>query len=224
MLFFIVSGLLTATKLNGVMMLMVFNLFLIICLISFLIKKKDFLKILKLIVAGNLVFLLMFVGHHLFLYEHTLKRIIYLYQYRYTHSIYLMNYFNKDALSTYQDRFLALYNNFFSDKHVPKFNNYYPIKPLIEKHPEIASKTLFFIFLSGFLLFFKNLKKNRERVVFLSTFALIIFFMINYLLLNWDRYFVPVVPFLVFFISFFLGSSLIFVFNIIKTMFKNYAR
>jgi len=92
----------------------------------------------------------------------------------------------------------ALYTNFFSTEGVRHFNNYYPIKNLIDKYPKFFSKFFLMTFILGFFVFI--IKKRKEFWFFILTFIFLIIITGFYLLLNWDRYFL--------FFSFFIFYSL----------------
>ncbi|MCM8787962.1 MAG: hypothetical protein NC935_07945 [Candidatus Omnitrophica bacterium] len=198
--FFSVSAFLTATKLNGLMMPVIFNLIgFFIFIYKFFNKNKVCTKILKTLLFGNILFFFVFVFHHPLLIKNPLNGLILLFNHRYNTALHQAEYeLPETALWSFKDRILAIYKNFFSEKEIIYYNNYFIFKNLISKHPKIFSYLFLLSFIGGLFLFIKE--KIKLFWYFLVTFALIILFMGFYLMLNWDRYFVHLHFFQIFFI------------------------
>jgi len=198
LLFFIFSAFLNATKINGVMMVFIFDLLVIIVLIyNYIFKNKIVYRLLKTLIVGNFLFIFLFIAHHYLLLKLPIKGTILLYKHRQQQALHQARYELPDtALWTFKDRLKALYTNFFSTEGVRNFNNYYPIKNLIDKHHRFFSKFFLITFILGFIVFV--IKKGEEFWFFILTFIFLIIITGFYLLLNWDRYLLSFYFFIIF--------------------------
>ena len=122
--------------------------------------------------------------------------------------------FPNDYLPTPISRLNQIYVNFFnSDYYTNTFNNLY-FTPLITKH-SLANypALLIFIFSNGiFSELYYAFKGSKKSVILLLVFTCILITMSFYLKLNWERYYIQLVLFIVLYQT----IGVIFLYNLCK--------
>lgn len=219
LLFSSIAALAAQTKLNGLMLLIFYNFFLFALIIKRIIKKNQ-LKIKKILLQFILVnglYFLIFSSLHPFIYPSIFKNILFLYKWRY-HAAQSQQKTNPhDALNHPHIRLSQIYNNFY--RHVETNYNLPYIfftrrsvnygNRIIFRSVKLMILVKFLLFLFGFialtystvhsirrLITIDSLPINRydkKIVLFFSSFLFMIFFITQYLLLNWIQYYVVLV-------------------------------
>lgn len=192
MLFFISSALLTTTKLNGVMLTIIFN----ILLFSLLLSEGFNRNILRTIIFGNTIFFVIFIFHHPLLMKNPMENVFLIYKHRLTTTIDHAKAEPSSVLATRKSRVLSIFNNYLGDRF-DNFNNYFLIRRFIKNNKTLVLWVYRITFIFGFITFFK--RKWKKYWYFGLIFLLTIWIMSFYLLLNWDRYFVHLTFFFIFF-------------------------
>jgi len=83
LLFFIFSAFLNATKINGVMIVFIFDLLGIIVLIyNYIFKSKIVYRLLKSLIVGNFLFIFLFIAHSPLLIRYPIKGTLLFYKHR----------------------------------------------------------------------------------------------------------------------------------------------
>lgn len=188
LLFSVAVALCTATKLNGLMLIIFFNIFILFEIITLCIK-EDFLaarKSLFQLFLVNLLSFAIFVSLHPFLYKNPLQDTIFLYVHRGRQALYSASVLPEDYLPNFPSRIIAMYEKFFIKGDT------------IQETPLVyLMKFPLFLLGAGVLLMksFKRKTKNREIKIILVLFIMVQITMGLYLLLDWDRYYVPLAPF-----------------------------
>ena len=188
LLFSMAAALCTTTKLNGLMLVIFFNIFILFEVITLCIK-EDFLaagKSLSQLLLVNLLSFAIFVSLHPSLYKSPLRETIFLYTYRGNHTQNLTRVFSEVHLPNFPSRIMAMYKKFF-------------IKGDTIQETPLVYLMKFPLFLLGvgvsLMKGFRRKTKNREIKVILALFIMVQIMMGIYLLLDWDRYYVPLAPF-----------------------------
>lgn len=188
LLFSVAAALCTATKLNGLMLIIFFNIFIFFEVITLCIK-ENFLaagKSLSQLLLVNLLSFAIFVSLHPFLYKNPLQETIFLYTYRGGHTQNVARTLSEIHLPNFSSRIMAMYKKFF-------------IKGDIIQETPLVYLMKFPLFLLGagvsLMKGFRRKTKNREIKVILALFVMVQIMMGLYLLLDWDRYYVPLAPF-----------------------------
>ncbi len=192
----IFTGLCISTKLNGAMMMGVFISFSLYDLIFH--HKKTFacfVNSLKNLIFSCLVVFIIFICLNPFVMDNPMQNIAKMYSHRMqvAQEQTKLGYRNYH-LSSPIVRIVTIFNNFLLSKQNIKFNNIY----YFPKNSSSAVLTAFFIF--GFIIEV-NLARKRKLVslIILWAFLNILLFMSEYLLLDWDRYYVQLVFFFIYY-------------------------
>ena len=220
--FAIVTGLLWQTKLNGVMMLIIFDaIFIIKAVIDWFKSKKIIMDDILLIFIVNLLTLLVFVNTNFFIMKSPIKNILIYYQERNEQSQQQAAAYPLDKLSSPKERIIAIYKNFLYDPFYFRASDFFPAKinQIMNTtiYKLIYRTSLLLGFGGVFISFFK--KKKKSNIIFLLVvFFLIQLIMSQYLILNWDRYFIQIS---LFFIIFYV-QGLVNLTKIVSRAYKNY--
>jgi len=180
----------TSTKLNGGITFFIWGLAALLALISVLIKKKGRVEEALLLVNGFLISIIiasnLFVFLNPYLYPDPISRGINMVEHRISVSKFQQQYF-QDALTSFPEKTRAVLNHALLSEG--DWNNF-----------EIPFLDLP-LFLFGFALittraikkFVKNITISPEIVIIV--WILITFLaLVSYIPLNWDRYYLPVIP------------------------------
>lgn len=196
-----IAGLCASTKLNGFMLLIFFDSFALFSLIPFFqkyfVSKVNLLSIL----AVNIFTLFIFVFLNPFLYENPLENTQFMFEWRRKMVLLQMGGWPETALPTFFDRIKQIYSNFFAEE---TFNEYNTIPYPRPNYIFISYVLLFFFILGIFstlLIIYNRTAQGRAYSVILLLFILTQLIMGFYLALNWQRYYVQLVFFIVFFQS-----------------------
>jgi hypothetical protein len=186
--FSVVAALCTATKLNGLMLIIFFNIFILFEIITLCVK-EDFLaagKSFSQLLLVNLLSFAIFVSLHPFLYKNPLQETIFLYTYRGNQTQRLTRIFSEVHLPNFPNRIITMYKKFFIKGDIIR-----------ETPPVYLMKFPLFLLGIGVLLMkaLERKAKNREIKIVLVLFIMVQITMGLYLLLDWDRYYVPLAPF-----------------------------
>lgn len=206
LLFSLISGLLTQTKLNGIIILAFFN-FLIILIILRALFDKNYLffkkSLLKLLIV-NLISFVIFVSLHPFLYRSPIKNTLYMYQWR-------RDLAEKQEerpsykLSSFRERIRKIYTNFLGKEDSINYNNIFIFREFIKRKKDFLSILNTFLFLLGMSISFVRLigrKRLTSPLVVLTVFFILVQIMMGfYLKINYDRYYIQLVFFFVLFQS-----------------------
>ena len=193
--FSVLVGLCTSTKLNGSVLVICFFIINIFYLLFFDTKEKMigfFHSFIPVIVVLNIFILL-----NPYTYADPVGRIRYEYEKRMETSRYYAQIFPDVSLPSAASRFAKFFSNFYITKDAGLYNAIYMLN--IPGYSWIA----FVLFLVGiFCEAFMTYK--RKKVSFLIIFSFFISFgaLCNYLLLNWPRYYVHMVVFIILFEGF----------------------
>jgi len=221
-LFAIVTGLLWQTKINGVMMLIIFNtVFLTKMAINWFKSNKKIVGHILLLFNVNLLTLLVFVNTNFFIMKSPIKNILIYYQERNEQSQQQAAAYPLDKLSSPKERIIAIYKNFIYDPFYFRASDFFPAKinQIMNTtiYKLIYRTSLLLGFGGVFISFFK--KKKKSNIIFLLVvFFLIQLIMSQYLILNWDRYFIQIS---LFFIIFYV-QGLVNLTKIVSRAYKNY--
>lgn len=183
-----------ATKLNGFILLILFNVLEIIILLQFLSHHK-ILGIRRTIITWffvNLFILSIFILLDPYLYLNPLKNFLYMLHYRNDVSNWQMQAFGP-ALYSYKDRLLAVYNNFFGQKNI-SFN----LLSFLGIKNQFLGNIYLILFIIGVVSMGARKKKNASNIqqYFLLFFTVTLITVILYLKLDWDRYYLPILYFI----------------------------
>jgi len=205
-LFSVLAGLCTATKLNGIMLLPIF-------LIANLIRNDKRNKWVKYIISGLIVLLIslsIFFFINPFLFPDPINNVKLLYGYRNMTANLQSIMFPEAYLGSPLVRFWAIFRNFFGNGLAMKFNGMYSISTM----SSFYSIVIFVLFIAGILReIIKAFSGDKFRITIMAFFGLVMLFMCYYLVLDWERYYIQLVMFiyyyefvgLIFFIKFFAG-------------------
>lgn len=194
-IFSILTALLTNTKVNGILVLLIYYALLVMKITYSLLKKVkiDLYKQLQIVILSVLIFILVFILVNPALYSNPLKNIKRLYFFRWEISKQFTKMYPDTALFTYRDRFNKIYDNFLSEK----IGGYYSGTTLINVN--------ILLFILGLLNLTSRIRKNKSLYhypfLFFVSFILLQIIVLSYLTLNWDRYFVLLTFFFVTFKS-----------------------
>lgn len=197
----LVSGLATASKLNGGMVLIYF---LLLFLLIFLFTTFYFLQDIRsnlsskgkigstLSVSVAIIFFLSFLSFvflNPFTWSNPWKKSLFMISHRITTAKYQQMTFSEDALRSIDRRIIAVFKEVFlpsGDWHIFKTKNF----PL-----DLTLFLIGFVFLirSFYRNFSQNKKLDRSFLILLWTIVIFTCVMI-YIPLNWDRYYLPLVP------------------------------
>jgi len=201
-LFAVVAGLLWQTKLNGAMMLIIFDIvFFTKAVIDWFKSKKIIMDDVLLLFIVNLLTLLVFVNTNFFIMKSPIKNILVYYQERNDQTQVQTKEFPLDKLSTPKARISIIYDNFLINPHYLNVSDFLP--PIINWifntpiYKLIYRTSFLFGFGSVLISFFR--KKKSNMIFLLVIFLLIQLIMSQYLVLNWDRYFIQLTLFFIIF-------------------------
>lgn len=227
MLFAIITGLMIQTKLNGIIMLLIFNVLISVKIISdrFLSKKIVNNKIL-LFLSVNILTFLVFINTNFFIIKSPIKNMISYYQYKNIEAQQQADNYPINKLDSPIERVKMIYRNFLYNPH---FMN---VSDLLHKNINRITNNglyrLFFriTFLLGmgavFLLFFK--KKNSINKLIFVVFLLTQIIMSLYLIMNWSRYYIQIALFFIIFSVLGLTSLINFIIFQIKKYAFNFSK
>ena len=209
-LFSLFSGLAMSTKLNGIMLYFIFILlYLSEYFPSFWGGAKQRLQNLRDLIIPILIPLAVFIILNPYTYSNPLQKIRQMYDFRKKHTIHLSQYYPEVSLTTAGSTLIQIPKNFFSYKYFAGYN-----LPIFIKPVKYLGTLMLIFFLCGiyseFLLFVKG---NKFSYLIFSSFIYILLIMSFYLRLNWDRYFMH----LVFFFIYYQVSGITFILDFIKT-------
>ncbi len=212
-LFAVTTALLSQTKLNGVLLLILFDLIFVIRTIIYFCKNKTegIKKNLLILFLSNFIFIITFISIHPFLYDNPIKKIFILFQWRNTVALSQIKQFPNDYLSSYIDRVKQIFINFLYTKDPQIYNSILlPNGIFIFKNQVlIFINNILFIFGLLFLLYSLFKKRYSSSNIVLITFLFSIFAMSFFLYLNWERYLIQFVFFFIFIKIFAVGQLLI---------------
>lgn len=239
--FSLVATLCTQTKLNGVMLLFIFDLLNFIFVfkeifnLSYQSLKSRFTKIFMV----NAIFLIIFILLHPFLYRNQFNNILFLYKWRNSVAVKNQKAYPNTGLFTQKERIFRTYKNFYSE--VERNYNlpfiFYQRSFVDYENRFIFNLVKFFIrlkfllFLTGFtyltyktvvnlknfyLIGTKKYHTLKTSTIFYLASILIFFFVSHYLYIDHLPYFIPLV--LAFYI--FEGYGFFIFFKLFKLKFK----
>ncbi len=166
-----------STKINGIFLYPA-----LIVLIALLKTKKSpkLLKLKYILLSGLLIFAIFsLLNPHILMdpWKNTLD----MYALRYKFAVSQSNYWSEEALSNIPERLWAIYDNSFKTQNIPQIVNV-------------------FLFLMGLI---KEIRKvylgDNLASTFLFSFLVLLIAMLNYLLINWVRYYIPLVFFIIYY-------------------------
>jgi len=215
LLFSFLTGLCTATKLNGIMLVFIFLVIKIfdVFFYSKKITKKNILNFYLVFIISFLVFVIL----NPFVYSNPFIKTLRLYSERAKSATIQSVQFPADYLPTPFSRLNQIYNNFFnSEFYTVEFNNIY-MSSVFNYWPMDYKIILITLFMCGLISdFYHALKGNKKSAILLLTLVCILISMSFYLKLNWGRYFIQ----LIFFVVLYQILGLFFLLNLIKLLFK----
>jgi hypothetical protein len=196
---------LNQTKLNGVMMLFFsIALLTIVTIFSYFNKKtsntlRHIFSILVIISMSISIFLAL----DPYLYSDTINRVNKLYSYRKEVS-FVMGYHQggHNILNTPYERINAIYQNFYlKDIQHCRYNEVFFLRSFCLKSLVMYKYFKIVLLFTGIYYCLKNIVRNKSLpVLFIFSLFFFLQLMISlYLFLNWDRYFIQLVYFFIFF-------------------------
>lgn len=190
----ILIGLLTSTKLNGIMLLMFIAMWYTIKFTVTYLKKNSIL-ILKKYLISLLIITISFYSTFFvldpFTWSSPIKNFLFMYQHRYKTALHQQNLIPTTKLPNFKSRLSAIFTNFFG-------KNGYVLQNLFFTSKNDFSKFNIFLilfFITGILFYLKYL--NKKKILFISLFFFTLIITSSYLLLNWDRYFLHLSAFFI---------------------------
>lgn len=201
----LISALCAQTKLNGILLIIIFNYLFILLLISLINEQRKrhsliyYINNISKIFLVNLSFFIIFVALNPYLYKSPINNTLNMYNHRKLTAQAQTVLFPGSALPSYQSRFFAIYDNFLGHR-INSFNNLV----FLGTNQGVTLPWLWAFFLIGLIkCVYVFLKKRSEFLngngVMLISFILVQVVMIGYLELNWDRYFVQLAIFFIYF-------------------------
>jgi hypothetical protein len=190
--FSIVTGLCMSTKLNGIMLSAVF-IIVNFGIFIFFEKRKQIEK--RILETGVVIILslIVFSFFNPFVYSNPIQKTLYMFRFRNETVNFQTQIFPDSYLNSPISRMQRVYENFFTSKNSLKFNNFIYFNP-IGKHPHL----FFGFFLLGIIFEIKQvLIGNKRSFIFLLSFLLFFLITLNYLSLDWDRYYIHLVFFII---------------------------
>lgn len=180
----IVVGLLVQTKLNGLLVLLTFD---ILILGKLFIKKKpikESLKVITFVFYVNLLSWSVFVVSNPYLYKAPLANTMYLYDYRNKAVQDQVKNFPDSALGAYPSRILSIYKSYFT-RFRSQESSY-----VFKNRADFVNDIITF-FMSPLLFLvglFWSLRKTKSRL-FIVVFIILQLITGLYLVLDWQRYY-----------------------------------
>lgn len=197
LLFSLFSGFCMSTKINGLMLVIIFNVINIILILCNKKKKDmDFLVGLFPII----ITIIIFISLNPFVYTDTYNNLQFMFNYRMRIAKIQTIIFPEVSIPSGLSRVQKIFEKFYFSKNIFLFNGFFPIKQL--QTVNNYGGYLFALFVLGLIDLFKNFKKTLFAKTILFSFFLVFGFMTYYLLLDWERYYIPLVLFFVLFQSF----------------------
>jgi len=197
-IFSILAGLCMSTKLNGIMLIFIYFV------INFFSSRNIFHIFLSFLFS-----ILIFIVLNPFTYSNPIIKIPQMFEKRMEAATVQSKQFPSNYLPTPASRLNRIYSNFFSSNYYAcEYNNIYFLS-FFSKYPPI----LLILFLCGiFSEIYLAAKSNKKSLILLIIFLCILTTMSFYLKLNWDRYYIQ----LIFFVVFYQYIGLAFLFDRIK--------
>ncbi len=191
-LFSVSTAFLAQTKINGLIILILFYLLLFVKLASSLVKnnKLQTFHCIKQLLISLTSFILCFMVINPFLYKNPIRSTLIIYNWRWETTKNFMKLYPESALTSFGIRLYTIYKNFLTEK-ITIFNNWLAV---------INIDILFFC-LGLFAILLKIIRKGIFSKSFLFLFSFVFFqlSMTFYLMLNWSRYFILLAPFFIIF-------------------------
>jgi len=192
-LFSIFTGLCVSTKLNGIMLMIIFMILNII--IFGVIQKNKIKNILFKSILSLSICMAVFWILNPFVYSHPFKNTVYLFDWRMkTATTVQSNLSKENYLPNNLLRIKKIFENFYFSKQTTNFNGVKIINKL--DLPKIYGITLFILFIFGLVYCLKMAwRKNTAAIIMCGSFFIILLMMSYYLILDWPRYYVQLVLF-----------------------------
>lgn len=196
-LFSVFTGLSMSTKLNGVMLVIIFffsNMFLFV--VSKVKKNRQLIQG----ILPALISIIIFVDLNPFTYTDPLKNVKGMYDWRMKVASDQAAYFKEVNLLNSLIRIENIFENYYFSENKISFNGLRILEDL--SLPLNYQSLLFLPFIIGLLYSFKNaLNKNVISVILIISFAIILILMSYYLKLDWARYYIHLTLYFVLFQS-----------------------
>lgn len=197
------TALLTQTKLNGIMLFFFVNgTYLIILLKNF--YNKDLFSIQKKLIGiflFNSTCIILFIALHPYLYPNPIENTLTMYRIRYQQAQEQASQYPSQKLPTYSDRITSVYSNFIfdSEKHCHFNGQFFLHERFCMSAVSFYMKVI--LFFGGTVIFLNKIRRNvtHPRVLIFTCFLFINLMASFYLLLNWDRYYVHFIYFMILF-------------------------
>jgi hypothetical protein len=188
----LVLGLLWQTKLNGIMLLMVFNTVLVLNLFfKWFWQKENKATVLLVLLSTNILAFLVFVNTNLYLMQSPIKNTISYYQMRIEEAKSQVKSSPEARLDDYWSRIHVMNKNMTLSGYYVGLSKY-----LIPKSISVfTSGKIFLVFYAIFVVLGIVTAPKILLVIFVLTEVI----MSGYLFLNWDRYFIQLYFFYIFF-------------------------
>lgn len=191
LLFSLFAGLCMSTKINGLMLSIIF--FTLNIVLYFVLKEKNLKYILLSLVPLALSFMI-FIILNPFTYADPLKNTQYMFDSRMNTAVAQMKYFYEAAIPNPFFRIEKIFGNFYFSEQTPYFNGIRLLEQLTTFRN--YGVYLFIPFLFGLFYLLKNvIQRNLSALIIFFFFISVLGFMAYYLFLDWGRYYVHLVLF-----------------------------
>lgn len=189
LLFSIFTGLCMATKLNGSMLLAMFSLS---NLVLFFVSRKKQIEQVLLMILPVLISLVIFVSLNPFTYSDPFKNVQYMFDWRMKEaSVCLAHGSNEICLPNWGLRISRIFENFYFSKQSSYFNGV----GMLNQVPATPKNYGIYVFaLFGVGLFYSlklAFNKTVSAITIVCSFITALLLMGYYLILDWNRYYVP---------------------------------
>lgn len=233
--FAVTAGLAIQTKLNGIILLIIFNMFFTMYLIRYFKNQQStqFKSYFLQMVLVNCLSFIIFVSLHPFLYSHPFKNSLFLYQFRYRGSLNYHREFPNESLLNIPGRFNRIYEHFYKNVETnyglpfiffQRNYFYYGNRNIFRLVRLVIMTRLVLLSLGSIVLLYKSFrnwvlfftsKRHLTPYNILSTTFLILFVLILfYLLMDWMPYYIVLIYPLIFIEIFGLSYIMSFAFRL----------
>lgn len=188
------TGLCTSTKLNGIMLIPIF-IIIYTCLILLKKIKIQVLTSIKMLIPLTSVFIFIFLNP--FTYTKPIENILSMYKHRTISAAGAAIHNSDKHLSTPISRITKVFENFYFQNDEPAFADNIITKDKISFYQ--YNWFLIILFIIGFISLIQNvIKKNITAIIIITTFTGTLLTLSYYLVIDWSRYYVHLIFFIIF--------------------------